>query len=125
MNNLPVDLLHEIGCLHVIGINVGSAGEIYAKEDTLPSTFTILKNKFFGGKLRYPSFLQVMDRSLMLASFKHTKDMIEQANLVFQPNVKKINLTEWKRFYEVKKIGYDHAKEILKKMSEEKKSLFK
>lgn len=52
INNLPVDILYQMGCARSIGVDVGSANERYADtpDQVAPSAWTILKNKLIGKK---------------------------------------------------------------------------
>lgn len=122
INNLPVDILKNLGCTRTIGIDVGSANEIYAQEgQTMPTNWQIWKNKITGRKEKYPTFIQSIERAMMLTSFGHTKEMHELADFIFAPPVKKIGLTDWASVRNLIDLGYEYGKNVLEKLSETEK----
>jgi predicted acylesterase/phospholipase RssA len=127
INNLPVDVLYELGCARTIGIDVGSANDYFAESSNqkAPSVWTILKNKITGKKENFPSFFKNIERSMLIASYGHTKEMHDKADLMLSPPVKNFGLTDWKLLSQLIEIGYTHTKKILEAMPEEEKAKFR
>ncbi len=127
MNNLPVDVLYLLGCAQTIGIDVSSVNESYAEtsNQAAPSTWTVLKAKIRRKKINFPSFLENIERSMMLASYQHTMEMHQKADLMFSPPVKAFGLVEWSALPKLVEIGYAYAKNALGALSEEEKRIFR
>jgi len=121
LNNVPADVVRELGGGTVIACDVGAAQELRLDEKmvTLPSTWEILSHRFlpFKTALAVPSILDIMMRTSMLSSVRGVRRTREQADLYLNPPVGAHGIFEWKSIQAISEIGYRDTLEKLEAWS--------
>ena len=118
INNLPVDIMREMGRGPVIGVDVGSDPTFTTDiEDTDAPPFWRLMN-LFGPRRRRPNIFQVLWRSGMVNSATATAARRELTDLLLQPNLEQVDLLNWHAFQRAIDAGHRHATERLATLPE-------
>lgn len=113
INNLPVDVMREMGRGRVIGVDVGADRTFTTDiEDTEAPPFWKLLNMLRPGGRR-PNIFQVLWRSGMINSATATAARREQTDLLLQPKLENVDLLNWRAFQQAIDAGYAHAQERL------------
>jgi NTE family protein len=127
-NNFPTDVMYKIGAGKIIGVDL-SRDKIYnLLFDEMPSTWEMLRDKFRPKRqrrYRLPSLVSILLNTTMLYSTARKKDAKFFTDVYFNPNVSKYGLLDWAAFDKIYDIGYDHAKEVLGKLSAEEMAALK
>lgn len=122
LNNVPADVVRELGGGTVIASDVGAAQELRLDETmlTLPSAWEILSHRFlpFKTALQVPSILDIMMRTSMLSSVRGVRRTREQADLYLNPAVGAHGIFEWKSIHAIAEIGYRDTMEKLEAWTE-------
>ncbi len=123
MNNFPVDIMAErCETQHVIGGLVMPYREFKRQYDydASLSGWTILLNWLnpFRKRLRAPSLLATLLRSMDINGQRLTKDQQGAVDLLILPNVKGFASSEFDKWKPLSEIGYDAAIEPLRKWKE-------
>jgi predicted acylesterase/phospholipase RssA len=110
LNNVPADVVRELGGGTVIGCDVGAAQELRLDDKfvTLPTAWEILSHRFlpFKTALQVPSILDIILRTSMLSSVRGVRRTREQADLYLNPQVGAHGIFEWKSISNIAEIGY-------------------
>jgi NTE family protein len=127
-NNFPVDVMAQLGAGKIIGVDLSTDhGRTFAF-DRVPGTFALLRDRLRTRSkqlYRLPSVPETLLTSSFITSISKQKTMRKFADLLFQPRVSGVGLLDWKRYDDVVAIGYDHAKEVLAGLTDEKRKLFR
>jgi NTE family protein/lysophospholipid hydrolase len=122
LNNVPADIVRELGGGTVIACDVGAAQELRLDEKmlALPSAWEILSHRFlpFKTALQVPSILDIMMRTSMLSSVRGVRRTREQADLYLNPPVGAHGIFEWKSIQAIADIGYRDTLEKLETWTE-------
>ncbi len=116
INNLPVDLLRERGAGTVIAFNAtGTGGAIGGTSSgPFPSPWQALWSRLKPGAaaegVELPGIVDILMRSVQLASDGHARAMAELADFHVRFPVEKYGLLEVERVREIAQAGYEHAK---------------
>lgn len=117
LNNVPADVVRQLGGGTVIGCDVGAAQELRLDEKfaALPSAWEILSHRFlpFKTALQVPSILDIILRTSMLSSVRGVRRTREQADLYLNPPVGAHGIFEWKSISNIAEIGYRDTMEKL------------
>jgi NTE family protein/lysophospholipid hydrolase len=117
LNNVPADIVRELGGGTVIACDVGASQELRLDEKmlTLPSAWEILSHRFlpFKTALAVPSILDIMMRTSMLSSVRGVRRTRELADLYLNPQVGAHGIFEWKSIKAISDIGYRDTMEKL------------
>ncbi len=107
LNNIPADLLVKDGCNFVIAVNVTAKLESeFAKNR--PDTST--------ADMASASILQTMLRSFLVQSVNMNSVGINPADIVIEPDVTSVDLSEFSRTKEMAAIGEKAALEVIPKI---------
>ncbi|MCB1624264.1 MAG: patatin-like phospholipase family protein [Pseudomonadales bacterium] len=113
INNLPVDVMREMGRGPVIGVDVAADRAFSTDVDDVDAPpFWKLLN-FFAKRRRRPNIFQVLWRSGMVNSATASAAQREQTDLLLQPSLEQIDLLNWKAYRTAIEAGYSHATERL------------
>jgi NTE family protein len=115
-NNFPVDVMARMGAGQIIGVDLSSDRHRKFEIDRVPGTFAHLRDMLRSRKkrlYRLPSVLETLTTSPFISSLSKQKSMRKFADLLFQPNIERIGLLDWKRFHDIVAVGYDHARQLL------------
>jgi NTE family protein len=113
MNNLPVDVMRELGRGPVVGVDVGSDRTFGAELDSVEMPPLWQWTSWLRGRKRRPNILQILWRAGMVNSAAATAGQRGQTDLLLQPPLAEIDLLDWKSFERAIDIGYRHACERL------------
>jgi len=118
INNLPVDVMRELGRGPVIGVDVGADRTFTAdiEETDAPPFWKFMNMVRRGG--RRPNIFQVLWRSGMINSAAATVARREQTDLLLQPELETVDLLNWQAFQRAIDAGYAHARSRLEPLPE-------
>lgn len=113
INNLPVDVMREMGRGPVIGVDVGADRAFTSDTDELdmPPLWKLMG--WLRGHRRRPNIFQLLWRSGMVNSAAATVARREQTDLLLQPPLEDVDLLNWRAFDRAIEAGYLHARERL------------
>jgi NTE family protein len=126
-NNFPVDVMAQLGVGKIIGVDLSTNHGRSFAIDRVPSPFTLLLDKLRPhSKRRFhlPSMPETLLASSFITSISKQKATRKFVDLLFRPRVSRVGLLDWKRYDDVVAIGYNHAKEVLAGLSDEKRKPF-
>jgi NTE family protein len=127
-NNFPVDVMAQFGAGRIIGVDLWVDREQMFDIDCVPGTLALLRDRLRPrNKRRYrlPSVPETMLRSSFITSIAKQKVMGKFTDLLFQPRVPDGRLLDWNRFEEMVAAGYSHAREVLARLTDERRELFR
>jgi NTE family protein len=127
-NNFPVDVMAQFGAGRIIGVDLSVDREQMFDIDCVPGTLALLRDRLRPrNKRRYrlPSVPETMLRSSFITSIAKQKVMGKFTDLLFQPRVPDGRLLDWNRFEEMVAAGYSHAREVLARLTDERRELFR
>jgi predicted acylesterase/phospholipase RssA/CRP-like cAMP-binding protein len=112
LNNVPGDILRELGCGRVI------ISEVSVEQDQefcctrVPTVWEVVRGKFSRKKETkpFPSMLGILMRAAMLASARREREIMKDADLVFHPPINQFTLMEFKSLHAIVQVGYDYAR---------------
>ena len=122
MNNLPVDVLEEVGAAYTIAIDLlGERKKAIALKE-MPTTLPFLIDRFRPRKkrkYRIPGILSMLFNSTVLASLKLQREMALRAHLCMTPDLPRVGLLDWGKFNETIELGYQSIRDQLPSVPEE------
>jgi NTE family protein len=110
INNLPVDVMRDMGLGRIIGVDVGS-DRVFTTDSVdsdAPPLWKVLQ--WFRGRKHRINILQILWRSGMVNSAANTISRRELSDLLLQPPMETIDLLHWHAFERAIDAGYIHAK---------------
>jgi NTE family protein len=115
MNNLPVDVMRELGRGPVIGSDVGAdrAFAAASEETDVPLPWQLLR--WTKARRRCPSIFQILWRAGMVNSTASTIAHRAQSDLILQPSLAGVDMLNWDAFDRAIQAGYEYA---VKKLEE-------
>ena len=115
INNLPVDVMRDIGRGLVIGVDVVSDHTFTAKSEgaDLPPLWRLMMPR--GGK-QVPGILQILWRAGTVNSEAAAAALRDETDLLLRPSMESVDLLNWKAFDRAIDLGYRHAMEQLEMM---------
>ena len=111
INNLPVDVMRDMGLGRIIGVDVGS-DRVFTTDSVdsdAPPLWKVLQ--WFRGRKHRINILQILWRAGMVNSAANTLSRRELSDLLLQPPLEEIDLLHWHAFERAIDAGYRHAKE--------------
>jgi NTE family protein len=126
-NNFPVDIMVRsqqdnggLGAAKVVGVDLVKDKHRKQGFDEVPGTLALLRDRFRSHKDRrykLPSPVATLLQFSILTSVAKGKDAREATDLFFNPDLGRVGMLEWRAFDRIVQIGYDHAKEVMGKLS--------
>ncbi|HEY5637493.1 MAG TPA: cyclic nucleotide-binding and patatin-like phospholipase domain-containing protein [Burkholderiales bacterium] len=112
LNNLPGDVMRQLGGGWVIAVDVSVDRELEVPEDALPSPWRMLLDWLnpFRRRTERPNIVNMMIRTTLLASVQRTEGMKQQVDLYVQPPVGKFGMMQFRAFEAIADAGYAHAR---------------
>ena len=109
MNNLPVDVMRDWGRGPVIGVDVGADPAFRSNSDEMdiPPVWSI--GTWARTWRRRPNIFQTLIRSGMVNSAAATAARREQTDLLLTPELKMVDMLNWKAFDVAIAAGYEHT----------------
>jgi NTE family protein len=113
INNLPVDVMRDIGLGRVIGVDVG--GDRVFTTDSVDSDVPPLWRmlQWFRGRKHRVNILQILWRAGMINSAGNRAARQELSDLLLQPPLEQVDLLNWTAFERAVDIGYQYARSKL------------
>ena len=115
INNLPVDVMREVGRGLVIGVDVVTDHVFTSKSETtdMPPLWRMMMRR--SGR-PVPGILQILWRAGTVNSEAAAAALRSETDLMLQPSLEAIDLLNWKAFDRAVEIGYRHAMAALEAM---------
>ncbi|MGH8262960.1 MAG: patatin-like phospholipase family protein [Steroidobacterales bacterium] len=117
INNLPVDVMRELGRGPIVGVDVGAdrAFNTDMDESEVPPFWKIVQ--WFRGKKRRVNILQILWRAGMINTSANTLAHRDMTDLLLQPPLEQIDMLNWKAFDRAIESGYRYALERIQAAS--------
>jgi NTE family protein/lysophospholipid hydrolase len=114
-NNLPGDVVRELGCGELIVSRVSVEEDRAFHYDRLPRLGEVVRRSFARWRppIRYPSLMEVVLRASMLASISRENAVSRDADFLFQPPVEQFGLMEFTALERIADLSYEYAMERL------------
>jgi NTE family protein len=114
INNLPVDVMRELGRGPIVGVDVGAdpAFSTDMDEAEVPPFWKIVQ--WFRGKKRRVNILQILWRSGMINTAANTYAHRDMTDLLLQPPLEQFDMLNWQAFDRAIDAGYQYAVERLR-----------
>ena len=109
MNNLPVDVMRELGRGPVIGSDVGADRAFTARSDEIDVPLPWQLLRWIKARRRCPSIFQILWRAGMVNSTASTIAHRAQSDLILQPSLAEVDMLNWDAFDRAIQAGYDYA----------------
>ena len=119
MNNLPVDVMLELGRGPVIGCDAGADRAFTTRGDELdvPRPWQLLR--WIRARRQLPNIFQILWRSGMVNSTTLTAAQRSRTDLLLRPPLAEIDMLNWKAFERAIQAGYDYTARQLDELPEE------
>lgn len=125
-NNFPVDVMRDVrGIGTVLGVDLGARNPRRLEFDEMPGGWQLLVDRLRPrSKRRYrvPTLVAYLLNVTILYSTSRQQQLRQLTDVYFSPPLQRVGLLQWSRFDEIVKQGYDHAVEVLSKLSESQRS---
>ena len=122
-NNFPVDVMVAQGVKYIIGCDLVTEKNIVLKFTQTPTSWQILKDRLKPKHkriYRMPNLTSMMLNTTILYSHSKREEAKAMIDLLFNPNLSRYGMTNWKAYDKIVDIGYNHAKEVLANLDAEK-----
>lgn len=114
LNSLPVDVMQQMPVAKVIAVDLSTRKEYALDYKHVPSAWTMLRSKIFGGKrARVPGLATLMLKSTEIGTVARVRELVGRADLLLAPAVERFNILDVTRFHDIVEAGYAHARERL------------
>jgi predicted acylesterase/phospholipase RssA/CRP-like cAMP-binding protein len=114
LNNLPVDVMREMGAGIVILVDVSGEDRLTCDVESFPSPWLVLRDRLLGrARVAVPGILEVLVRSSLLASTGHANSVRGLADYRIAPSLEEIGLMEFEALDRAAEIGYRDAREAI------------
>ena len=113
MNNLPVDVMRQLGSGPIIASDVTGEIDLQARDDHYGERpiWWLIWQRMRGS----PSIVSILMRSGTVGSEAQRRVVREQADYLFEPPLDGIGLRDWQSFDRAIKEGYDHTLLMIEK----------
>jgi predicted acylesterase/phospholipase RssA/CRP-like cAMP-binding protein len=112
LNNLPVDVMREVGAGVVLAVDVSGDEELTWAEETFPSPWAVLRDRLLHRTgPAAPTIGEVLLRCTMLGSVTRTADARGLADFYLQPQLDQIGLMEFTALEQAAEIGRTYTLE--------------
>jgi NTE family protein len=115
MNNLPVDVMRELGRGPVIGCDVGADRAFAASTDEIDVPLPWQLLRWIKARRQRPTIFQILWRAGMVNSAASTIAHRAQSDLILQPPLADVDMLNWDAFDRAIQAGYEYA---LKRLEE-------
>lgn len=115
LNGLPIDIMRQCPVGEIIAVDLSSHKTYEVDYEQLPSAWELLRARWlpFGRRYRVPGLVTLLLKSTEIGSMVRVEQQGRDADLLFNPDVRKFGLTDVKAFDRVVEAGYRHACEVL------------
>jgi len=123
MNNLPVDVMRDIGRGPLIGIDVAADRAFTTDFDDVDVPGLWKAMFWFRAKKKRVNIFQILWRAGMVNSAAATVTNREQTDLLLQPPLETVDMLNWKAFDQAIEMGYRYTQERLRTVPESLRGL--
>lgn len=120
-NNFPVDVMRRRrGVGRVIGVDLSRAAPRRIELDAMPSGWALLWDRLKprrARRYRVPGMPVILMNATVLYSLSRREQGRAQTDLYFNPPLERVGMLDWRRFDQVVRHGYEHAREVLAQAS--------
>jgi NTE family protein len=113
INNLPVDVMRDLGRGPIIGCDVGGDRAFTAESDHMDVPPIWKWTEWMRGHWHRPNIFQILWRAGMVNSAFTSQTLREQTDLLLQPTLAQVDMLNWQAFDEVIRAGHAHTLERL------------
>ena len=112
MNNVPGDIMRELGCGRVMISEVSVELDQEFTCTRVPTVWEVVKEKFRRKKTGkpFPSMLEILMRAVLLASARREREIMADADLIFHPPINQFALMDFASLRAIVQVGYDYAR---------------
>ncbi len=119
MNNLPVDVMLELGRGPVIGCDAGADRAFTTSGDDLDVPLPWQVMRWIRARRQLPNIFQILWRSGMINSTTLTSAQRSRTDLLLRPPLADIDMLNWKAFDRAIQSGYDYTVRRLDELPED------
>ena len=117
-NNFPVDVMRDSGADRIIGVDLSRETYQPLQHAAAPSSWALFFDRVLRPRSRrrykgFPSLDAIVFNIAVMASTSHQRNMRQQVDLGFQPDLSRVGLLDWKAFRRVVDLGLQHGRERL------------
>jgi NTE family protein len=109
MNNLPVDVMRELGRGPIIGVDVGADRAFTTDSDEIDVPLPWQLMSWLRIRRHRPNIFQILWRAGMVNSNAMTAAHRERTDLLLQPPLAQIDMLNWSGFDRAIASGYEYA----------------
>lgn len=115
LNGLPIDVMRQCPVGEIVAVDLSSHKTYEVEYKQLPSAWELLRARWlpFGRRYRVPGLVTLLLKSTEIGSMVRVAQQGQDADLLFNPDVRKFGLTDVKAFDKVVDAGYRDACERL------------
>ena len=114
LNNVPTDVMREIGCGMVMASEVSVEEDAMFTCERVPSTWELVRRKFRNKKKEsFPSLIELAVRASLLHSTSVQTKAIEDADFSFRPPIDQFGMIDFLRIDDIVALGYDYGTKVI------------
>lgn len=118
LNNVPVDIMLEMGRGPVFAVDVSPNNDLslaFPIDQDL-SPWGLLRNRLnpFATKLRIPNILNILLRTAMISSSVEKEVLQKKTHAYMTPPIEEFHLLDWQSIEKIEQIGYKYGLKMLK-----------
>lgn len=115
LNNLPTDVMRQMGCGVVIASEVSVDDDADFTAERVPTSWEVIRGRFRRGPslVKFPGILEVAMRAALLHSTWREAAAMQEADFCLAPPVDAFGLMEFPRMADIAEVGYAHARQAL------------
>ncbi|GAA4412683.1 patatin-like phospholipase family protein [Nibrella viscosa] len=121
-NNFPTDVMSRMGAGKILGVDLSRDKVFTLDIPEMPGSWALLIDKFKPrNKRKYhlPSLASILLNTTIMHSTARCQENKQYTDIYFNPDVGRFGLMSWSAYDTIYDIGYNHAKEVLSKLTDE------
>jgi NTE family protein len=120
LNNMPVDVMARTGISNIMAVDLRPDDKQRDEFDfdQVPNTWQLLADRLkppARRRYRLPSMLATLMTATTLNSQQKMSQVVTDVDLLFNPDVRRFGLLDWKSFDLIVEQGYRHAVDVIEK----------
>jgi NTE family protein/lysophospholipid hydrolase len=108
LNNLPTDVMRQIGAGTVIASEVSLEDDTTFLAERVPTPWEVLRKR-----AKFPSLMEVILRASLLHSTRREQIALDESDFTMRPPVEGFSMMDFPRLGELIDIGYRYARETI------------
>jgi NTE family protein/lysophospholipid hydrolase len=108
LNNLPTDVMRQLGAGTVIASEVSLEEDATFTADRVPTPWEVLRRR-----ARFPTLMEVVLRASLLHSTRREQLALDESDLTMRPPVEGFSMMDFPRLAELVALGYDYARRAI------------